>query len=65
VKLGDKVKALRSLEGEITSVCNHTQHSNNRCVDVTLTNNSRYALKFVETDLELMEEVDKNAKDSD
>jgi len=64
LKLHDKVKALRTLEGEVTFVCNHSQHSDNRCVDVTLTNNTRYTLKFTETDLELIE-GDKDAEDSD
>jgi len=71
MRLGDKVEILH-LEGEVTHICNHPQHPLAKCVEVTLTNNMKYTLKFIEgPDLEVIylddteaEKVNKNAKDS-
>ena len=64
MKLDDTVVARHHIAGKITSICIHKGHESNRCVDVMLTTNPRYTLKFVESDLEVINDQEGLLSDS-
>lgn len=57
MKLDDAVIAKYHIAGKVTSICVHKGHESDRCIDVMLTTNPRYTLKFVESDLEVVKDV--------
>lgn len=59
MKLGDIVRAEHHPQGKVTFICIHRGHESNPCVDVTLTNNTRYTLKYVMSNLEVINDKER------